>query len=354
MGGAAEVRFLWRWTKRLLIAALVILLLLALPVIRNETMCRGTAQPQDHTAIVDQTRDESRTFTTYPEWHIVHAYADYARVIAQGDPHDFRYLSAIGGVWSSLCPLTEMADQHGGFTTELKLTIYTIGVSFTLELALKAAYEETFGRVATWIRGPDHSPLDGLSAQQAADYAAFLQQTPWYLWDFTRDAQALDDAATGAFRDRERRLALGIEYRAKAAYAGVIADAVAATGQDELTLRAIVTGLTADQLVAIPGVTVIQQRPEGIEIETPRYRALTHILQRIADQGGQMVEIAGNDDILLTAITDGPADLGAIFAFPLQGSDQVRHLIVVKVPDLAQALRDLPARGARLEHIHDY
>ena len=51
---------------------------------------------------------------------------------------------------------------------------------------------------------------------------------------------------------------------------------------------------------------------------------------------------------------DGPADLGAIFAFPLQGSDQVRHLIVVKVPDLAQALRDLPARGARLEHIHDY
>lgn len=346
--------FLWRWLKRALLALLVVLVLLALPILRNEAMCRGTPLPQDHAPIVEQTRDESRTFTTYPEWHIVHAYADYARVIAAGDPHDFGYLQAIGGFWSSLCPLTEMADEHGGFTTESKLTIYTIGVSFTAELAMKAAYEETLGRVATWVRGPDHSPLDRLSARQAAAYAGFLQQTPWYRWDFTADAQALDDAATSAFRDRERRLALGLEYRAKAAYAGAIAGAVAATGQDALTLRAVVTGLTAESLAEITGVTVIQQRPEGIEIETPRYRALTVILQQIAEAGGGMVEIAGNDDILLTAITDGPADLGAIFSFPLQGSDQMRHLIVVKVPGLSARLRDLAASGARLEHIHDY
>ncbi|MFV0302347.1 MAG: hypothetical protein ACK5IP_16010, partial [Paracoccus sp. (in: a-proteobacteria)] len=325
---------LWRWLKRALLAVLVVLILLALPVIRNETMCRGKPAPQDHIAIVAETRDESRTFTTYPEWQIVHAYADYARVIDRGDPHDFGYLQAIGGFWSSLCPLTAMADEHGGFTTESKLTIYTIGTSFTAELAMKALYEETLGRIATWLRGPDHSPLDRLSARQAADYARFLQQTPWYRWDFAADAAALDDAATGAFRDRERRLALGLEYRAKAAYARAIAGAVAATGQDELTLRAVVAGLTQEQLSAIPGVTVIGQRPEGIEVETPRYRELTLILQRIADEGGQIVEIAGNDDILLTAITEGAADPGAIFSFPLQGSDEIRNLIVVKVPDL--------------------
>ncbi|AUH35303.1 hypothetical protein [Paracoccus tegillarcae] len=346
--------FLWRWFKRLLLAALIVVLLLALPVIRNEVMCRGEALPQDYTAIVSETRDESRTFTTYPEWHIVHAYADYARVIAADDPHDFGFFEAISGFWSSLCPLTEMADRHGGFTTESKMTIYTIGVSFTAELAMKALYEETLGRVATWIRGPGHSPLDQLSAQQAADYAAFLQQTPWYQWDFRADAQALRDTATGVFRDRERRLALGLEYGAKAAYAGVIADAVAATGQDALTLRAIVTGLAPEALSAIPGVTIIQQRPEGIEVETPRYRELTRVLQRIAAQGGEIAEIAGNDDILLTAISDGPADLGALFTFAMQGSDQVRHLIVVKVPALADRLRELESDGAQLEHIHDY
>ena len=347
------MRFLWRWTKRLALAVLLVVLLLALPVLRNETMCRGTPLPQGHAPIVSQTRPEERTFTTYPEWHIVHAYADYARVIASADPHDFGYFQAIQGFWSSLCPLTELADQHGGFTTQSKMTLYTIGISYSAEMALKAAYEETLGRVATWLRGPDHSALDQLSARQAADYAAFLQQTPWYLWDFRRDAQALDTTAGSDLRDRERRLALGLEYRAKAAYAGMIASAVAATGQDEPTLRAVVAGITPEALAAIPGVTVIQRRPEGIEIETPRYRALTHILQSIADQRGQMVEIAGNDDILLTAVTDGPTDLGAIQTFALQGSDQIRHLIVVKVPDLSAILRGLTETGARLEHIHD-
>lgn len=348
------MRFLGRWLLRLLLAALLVVTLLALPVLRNETMCRGTPLPQDHAPIVSQTRDELRTFTTYPEWHIVHAYEDYARVVASADPHDFGFFQAITGFWSSLCPLTEMADAHGGFTTESKLTIYTIGTSFTLEMAMKALYEETLGRVAAWIRRPEHSALDRLSAQQAADYAAFLQQTPWYLWDFRRDAQALDDATGDSLRDRERRLALGLEYRAKAAYAGVIAGAVAATGHDELTLRAVVDGLTPEALAAFPGVKVIATRPEGIEIETPRYRAMTVILQRIADEGGRMVEIAGNDDILLTAITPGRDYPGAIFSFPLQGSDEFRQLIVVKVADLSDRLRRLTADGARLEHIHDY
>lgn len=345
---------LWRWTRRLLLAVLLVAVLLALPVLRNETMCRGTPLPPDHKPIVSQTRPEERTFTTYPEWHIVHAYEDYARVIAKADPHDFGYFQAISGFWSSLCPLTALADQHGGFTTESKMTLYTIGISFTAEMALKAAYEETLGRAATWTRGPDHSALDRLSAGQAAEYAASLQQTPWYLWDFRRDAQALDAAAGSELRDRERRLALGLEYRAKAAYAGMIAGAVAATGQDELTLRAVVAGMTPEALAAIPGIKVIQRRPEGIEIETPRYRALTHILERIAVQRGQMVEIAGNDDILLTAISPDPDHPGAIFTFPLQGSPEFRHLITVKVPELSTTLRELEDGGARLEHIHDY
>ena len=125
------MRFLWRWLRRLALAVLLIALILTLPVLRNETMCRGTPQPQDHAPIVGQTRPEERTFTTYPEWHIVHAYEDYARVITQADPHDFGYLRAITGFWSSLCPLTELADQHGGFTTQSKMTLYTIGISFT-------------------------------------------------------------------------------------------------------------------------------------------------------------------------------------------------------------------------------
>ena len=59
------MRFLWRWLRRLALAVLLIALILTLPVLRNETMCRGTPQPQDHAPIVGQTRPEERTFTTY-------------------------------------------------------------------------------------------------------------------------------------------------------------------------------------------------------------------------------------------------------------------------------------------------
>src|SRR5690606_170687 len=128
--------------------------------------------------------------------------------------------------------------------------------------------------------------LDDLSARQAADYADFLQQVPWYRWDFRRDAAALDGAATSALRDRERRFALGLEYRAKAAYAGVIESAVAAVGADQLRLRAVVAGLPETDLTALSEVQVVGTLPQGVVIEAPRYRAFTRLAERIAAAGG--------------------------------------------------------------------
>jgi hypothetical protein len=341
-----------RWLKRLIILLVIAIIGLLSPIAYIETLCRPDVQPGDYTAILpaDWQRAEGRTLLTYPEWHIVHAYDDYAEVIRTGDPADFGYLSSIGGFWSSLCALSTSSGNHGGFPWETKQMVYTIGVSFTAELLLKAAYEETVGRAATWIRGPDHAPLDDLSARQAADYATFLQQVPWYKWDFTRDAAALDAAATPAFRDRERRFALGIEYRVKAAYARVIAAAVANVGADQLTLRAVVTGLTEEQLAQFDGLAIITTRPEGIEIEAPRYRAFTEMAVAMAAQGANFVEIAGNDDIMFTAISDAPDMPGAIHSFARQGNPGYRHLVMVKVAALADALRATTG----VEHIHDY
>jgi hypothetical protein len=373
--------FLWRWLKRAVLLALVCLIGLASPIAYIETACRGTAQPDPYISIVAKAdrRPESRTFLTYPEWHMVHAYADYAAVITTDDPHDFNFLGSIGGFWGSLCDLSKTSATHGGFPWETKQMVYTIGVSFTAEFLLKAAYEETIGRVATQVRGDTRTALDDLSANQAAAYATFLQQTPWYKWDFTADAAALDAAATTALRDRERKLALGIEFRTKAAYAKLIEAAVASVGADPLTMRVIVKDITLEALAQTPGVKVIATRPEGIEIETPRYQAFTELAITLAGQGANFVEIAGNDDILFTAITQTPDNLMALhrFAHPeetgyrhltllkvaspeqvlhrfkLQGNPGYRQLILVKVAELAQALRASTA-DVQIEHIHDY
>ncbi|MBW4709953.1 hypothetical protein KX928_19390 [Roseobacter sp. YSTF-M11] len=347
------MRRLWRWITRLLLAGIICVVLLVSPVIYVETACRGDGVSEPYAAVLppEVHRAEARTLMTYPEWHIVHAYDDYAKVISAGDPHDFGFLRSIAGFWQSLCALTEASARHGGVDGETRQLVYVIGVSFSAELLLKAAYEETAGRVIAMVRGSPRAPLDDLSARQAADYARFLQQTPWYKWDFQRDAQALQDQATGVLRDRERRFALGLEYGAKAAYARVIAAAVAATGADALRLRMLVDDLMT---VTSDDITIVAVRPGGVEIEVPRYRKLTQLLDNLAAEGVDFIEIAGNDDILFTALSDTPTHADAIHSFARQGYDDHRHLILVKVTELADILRTLPGAGLQLEHIHDY
>lgn len=349
------IRTLGKWLGRGLVVVLVPILLLIAPVIWVEAACRGPIVADTHTPLLppEDQRAESRTLLTYPEWHIVHAYDDYARVISTDDPHDFGYFRAIRGFWSALCPLSRAAGAHGGATRETKMTLYTIGVSFTAELALKAAYEETIGRLATMVRGTSRAPLDDLSARQAAEYATFMQQTPWYKWHFRADAAALNAAATDAFRDRERAVALGIEYRTKAAYAGAIEAAVANVGADTLTIRSVVTGLSDADLQDVDGITVIGHIAQGTVIETPRYRTFTHILRDLANRGAEIVEIAGNDDILLTTLSQAPGS-ATLFSFSRQGYGDWRNLRLVKVNELAEVLRAMSDGTERLEHVHDY
>jgi hypothetical protein len=340
-----------RWALTLLVLLIVGL---ATPVLYVETMCRGDATPAPATPLSSETRPEVRTLLTYPEWHIVHAYDDYAEVIRTGAPHDFAFLSAIAGYWSSLCTLTRESASLGEIDTATRQLVHVIGVSFTFEMLMKAAYEETVGRLVAGVSGPDRAPLDDLSAEQAARYATFLQQVPWYRYDFRADAEALRAASTGGLRDRERALALGLEHRARAAYAGVIESAVAATGQDDLTLQMIVTGLPEDVLTDTEGVTILNRTDAGIEVETPRYRELTTILADWAAEGADFIDMAGNDRIMFTAISDAPIAPGALASLPRQGYGDTRHLFLVPVPDLADRLRGLDAAGLRLEHIHDY
>ena len=87
-------------------------------------------------------------------------------------------------------------------------------------------------------------------------------------------------------------------------------------------------------------------------IEAPRYRAFTRLAEAIAAAGGDFVEIAGNDDILVTVITDQPLTAGAIHSFARQGNPGYRHLVLLRVAALGRTLRGLP-RGS-LEHVHDY
>ena len=354
---------IWRIAKWPVRIAGLILLLLLMPVGYVELACRGDAAEQTYQPLITDAafqRGEANTYLTYPEWHIVYAYDGLAEALKTGDEHAFDYISSVNGFWSSTCALMRVADAHGGADFDTRSMIHTIGVSFTVEMAAKAAYEETIGHATAWIRGREKTPEDKAIAAMAIEYAAFLRQTPWYQFPFTREIDELWSTPTrSVVRGWERRFGIGLEFAAKAAYARVIGGAVAATAPAKLTIRSVIKGMTAASLRSIPEVTVIGARGDGLEIETPRYDLFTRILVAIAARGGTIQEIAGNDDIMITLTAPAGADIRlprgtVLHRMKRDGFASDRLLVEVKVPELAAFLRDHPLGDPGLEHVFDY
>jgi hypothetical protein len=177
-------------------------------------------------------------------------------------------------------------------------------------------------------------------------------------------------------RRTERHVALTLEYGVKAIYAkamGLLAGAAPA----KLTIESIINGLGRQQLETDKVVTVRRSIPEGMVVETPRYRAFTEFLQRLAAADGNVLEIAGNDRIFVTVVGEAkqrdPAGLifrspagsasgidrlaraSIMFAVPVQAvPGQERLGIELEVRDLTAFMRAAPSLGLTLEHAYDY
>lgn len=343
------------------ILSLAAIACVAAPIVAIETACRGPSANDAYRPVITEAawqRPESRTFLTYPEWHMVYAYEDFAKVVETGDEHAFAFWGSVASFWTSFCVLNRQAAAHGGADGPTRQMIYTIGTSFNLEMAAKAAYEETIGRLAAWLRGPVKTPQDQVAAAMARDYAAFLHQTPWYRFRFVEWTQKLAAAPGSGFRSWERGLALSGEWEVKQAYADLIARAVAATGPDELRIRSVVRDLAPDRLAAIPGIAVVAALPDGVVVDSNRYAAFTALLRKIATAGGTMFEIAGNDDIMVSVrYAPGaslPGDTTALHTFDTPADGEVRTLVLTKVSNLSPLLRGEGRGGYRVEHVFDY
>lgn len=361
------MRFGWtvRWSRRVALGFAVLLVLSAIPVVWNETRCVGSlpSNPPTYRPILpaEHRRNLVDTYLTYPEWSIVHAYEDFAGVMRRRSESGFAYLHSILGYWRNLCAVSAVASSRGTITAEVRAMLYIIGISYTGEMGVKGAYETTIGRLTEWIRGPQPTPEDAFALATAERYATFLRQTPWYefpfgetLGRFWRETPGFQGSVV---RSLERRFALSAEYAVKAAYARLMAQA-AALAPAALTIRSIVDRL--DDRDAVGDIKLIERRADGSAvIETPRYRAFTRIILRLADGESSFIEIAGNDEILLTLLTYGdipgfPAR-HKLFETRLQARPGwTRFGIVVPVRELGGLVRASKRVNAVFEHAYDY
>jgi hypothetical protein len=356
-----------RWKLALGAGGLLLATILA-PILYVETACRGPVDSVRPDAPYAKQltsgpgrRKEARTWLTFPEWYIVYEAESFGRFLRDRPPSGFGYVRQIGGFWSSYCALNQVTSASGG-TGEAKVMIYTIGTSFTIELALKGLYENTIGRLFEWASGW-HSADDRYAAAVQRSYGAFMHETPWYEFPFGKAFGGLwrtsEPSETG--RHWERRFALGTEYGLKAGYAKLIGFASNSTlGPDQRTLRMVFPAGARGLSAIDPRIRTLGRTSDRHwVVEVPRYAQLTDILVKLAAARADPVEIAGNDDIFLTVLApesaEPPAGAVPLLTMTLDDRPGWRRLgLSTKVPRLGPLLREVRAGGGEVEHVYDY
>jgi hypothetical protein len=353
---------------QILMVVVGLLAISALPILYVETRCQSPREPVADTTprVITELpwrRQEVNSYLSYPEWYIVHAYEDFAGVLKTSDEHAFSYSTSVISFWSSLCDLTRRTTRREATPTDVKATLYIIGVSFTAEMIVKGLWEETIGRASAWWRGGHKNAEDRFASQIADDYAAFLTQTPWYQFPFAATVSrfwnetAFGDRST--VRSVERRVALTAEWGVKAGYAVLIAHAAGLAPAD-LRIRSAVTGMSAADLAALPGVTVVSETNGSVLIESDRYRAFTKLVREITGKGGRFTEIAGNRRALVTILSPEQDQVTApgaerLFAFPLQARPGWQRIgLDLPVERIGEAVTAAAAKGGSFEHLYDY
>ncbi len=331
----------------------------------------STYTPKEHIRTVDQ------TFLTFPEWFLVFSPAEYADYLKDQRPSGFPFFGHIGQFWGSYKAVTdETVAQKYEFNPGYHLMVMVIGVSTTVEYAIKSAYECTIGRIAegfTFVQTPE----DKFAAGYAKDYVAFIRNLPWYQYDFMAQLKTLWWAVpkTGEhlFRKWERRFALTTELLAKAAYGKLIGVATGTIYETPLLVTAVV--LSTDQpsggevLQALVraktdefrDITVLKEFDNNMVLATiPRYENFTKYAKHLASNQLNFIEIAGNQSIFLVSMI-GPEKWEpsltqkVLIEQPiLTVPGRKRVVATVSVKDLAQALRTWSTQGVEIEHLFDY
>jgi hypothetical protein len=163
-------------------------------------------------------------------------------------------------------------------------------------------------------------------------------------------------------RKWERRVVLSAEYGVKALCAS-LARLIAATPADKdvSRLHAWVGGTSAVALQANAAEVVSTVGPGSFIVTLPRGEAFTRSVLGLTASGARLLDVAGNDEIALTAVVrsgaaDEPPPAGRLLASdPLLTEPSARRLTLrTPLAKLAEVAAWLQGRGAAVELLYDY
>lgn len=311
-------------------------------------------------------RDEAQTYLTLPEWVLVYSPDEYARFIAHQAPSQFPYFGSIGQFWGYYRDAYDATREKYDFNWGYHVMVFVIGTSYTVENTLKGLYENTVGRMTEALRSGATTEEDQFAATVAREYVDFIRVDPWYEFPFASRLKKLwaETSLNGPdmLRKWERKIILSIEYAAKAQYATLIKIASkTAYGDADTEMLSLASELPDGALAGEPKIRLVTRLANGDALlSLPRYEEFREAVTRLGNKGVRFRAIAGNGDILVTALV--PAgwsyDLkaGKVLFEKALLTDAAHKRIAIRapVPALTDIVRQLAAANNTVEHIYDY
>jgi len=312
---------------------------------------------------IQDRRPPDQTFLTYPEWFLVFSPKEQAEYFRQHTSTTFPYMKHVDQLWKGYDVVYHQIKGNYPFNTGYHVMIMVIGASTTVEYGLKAWYETVVGRVTD--PGNELTGEDRLDQHYIADYVSFIENTPWYEYNFNHQLKILW-TGTSFFgphflRKLERKYFLTTELLVKSGYGWLIKQGTKVSYEPALLNTTVVIDRLPEDLKSLPQVRNVRQLKNGwYLVDLPRYANFKLAVGRLASQGVVFKEIAGNNSaIMLTVLSNKPIydnrEVKAIFTQPIVTKAGLNRIaLVTRVENLSSVVRSIKQTGGPIEHIYDY
>ncbi len=308
-------------------------------------------------------RKADQTFLTYPEWFLVFSPEEQAEFFKTKTSSEFKYVDHLDQFWDSYELIKKPIAGRYKYNDEYHLMIKIIGHSTDLEYGAKSWYETVIGRLS---QTSEMTAEDRFDAKFTDDYARSLHEVFWYDFDFKSRLKSLwtetDFWGANMHRKLERRYFLTSELIFKMLYAEVIKFGAHTMYGQAPSTTGVVVDRVSPNMKADSTIEVVEIRQDGTGIlRIPRYTAFKETAGRMAAEGVNFSEVAGNKSlIMLTLLVPknkriSHDDVRLLFSQKISTDESLKRIaLVTPVGKLAEMLRYFRQKGIRVEHVYDY
>ena len=244
-------------------------------------------------------RDEAQTFLTVPEWYLVFNPKEYADYLEAGNnPSSFPFYASIDEYWTLYDRSMKLVSAAYAKNEEYNTMLNVIGVSITLEYTAKMFYENTLGRIFSWLSNGTVSDEEKTIIAAQRSYSDFIYDKAWYEFKFMPWVKKVwsvtNSAESNWLRKMERTLFFTAEFTFKAGYAKLIEWAAQATYEEPVTEIYLLVS-TRDTVQTSRHLKIVHEQDDKEIISITRWGIFTKTVLEISHKNIDIEEIGGND-----------------------------------------------------------